>query len=139
MRTAVDTNVLSTLWSGEQLTPRVSAALAQAYDEGGLVISAPVYAELFAYPGTTPKVIQKILADSDFTIDFELDERIWTEAGHRYARYVKRRRASSGGEARRILADFVIGAHALLRADRLLTLDKGCYRQNFSDLPLISI
>ena len=139
MRTAVDTNVLSTLWSGEKLASRVSATLAEAYDEGGLVVSAPVYAELFAYPGTSPKVIQKLLADSDFEIDFALDEPIWTEAGHRYARYVKRRRASSGGEARRILADFVIGSHALLRADRLLTLDQGCYQQNFSELPLLSI
>lgn len=139
MRTAVDTNVLSMLWSGEKLAPRVSEALAKSYDEGGLVISAPVYAELFAYPGATPKVVRQLLADGGFAVDFELDQSVWTEAGNRYARYARRRRNSSGGEARRILADFMIGSHALLRADRLFTLDQGCYQQNFSELRLISI
>ena len=139
MRTAVDTNVLSVLWLGDQMVSCMSDELARAGDEGGLVICAPVYAELFAHPHATPKVIARFLKDTNFTVDFDLDQCLWTEAGHRYARYANRRRASKGGESRRILADFVIGAHALLRADRLLTLDKGCYQQNFPELALLSI
>jgi predicted nucleic acid-binding protein len=42
------------------------------------------------------------------------------------------------GPPRRLLVDFVIGAHALLRADRLLTLDTSLYKQDFPDLKIIT-
>ncbi len=40
-------------------------------------------------------------------------------------------------EINRLLADFVIGAHALLQADRFLTLDAGAYEQDFPDIALL--
>jgi predicted nucleic acid-binding protein len=40
---------------------------------------------------------------------------------------------------RRILADFVIGAHALRRAYALLTLDDRLYRLAFPRLEIMSI
>ena len=40
---------------------------------------------------------------------------------------------------KRLLADFVIGAHALYSADRLLTLDEGRYRRDFPELKLLTI
>lgn len=45
MRTAIDTNVLSALWSREQLAAEVAKKLGDAKIEGGLVIGAPVYAD----------------------------------------------------------------------------------------------
>ena len=39
-----------------------------------------------------------------------------------------------GGTRSRIAADFLIGAHAARRADRLLTRDTGFYRQHFLGL-----
>jgi predicted nucleic acid-binding protein len=85
----------------------------------------------------TEEFLGQFLSDADVVVDFELDEQVWLEAGRRYARYAKRRRRSGQEQPRRLLADFLIGAHALLTADRLITLDKGRYERDFPELKLV--
>jgi predicted nucleic acid-binding protein len=64
---------------------------------------------------------------------------LWQLAGDRFALYAERRRSSGAETPRRILADFLIGAHALLRADSLMTFDTGFYARNYPELMLYRV
>lgn len=137
MRTAIDTNVLSALWSKEPLALQAARNLGNARTEGGLVVGAPVYAELLAHPKATESFVNSFLADTGIVVDFEFQQRVWLEAGRRLARYAKRRRRSTRQGPRRLLADFIIGSHALAQADRFMTLDPTRYKRDFPELKLI--
>ena len=105
--------------------------------DGSLIISPFVFAELLAYPRATEDFVRGFLHATGIVVDLKLDEKIWTEAGLRYARYSARRRQTTGEGPRRILPDFMIGAHALVQAERLLTLDPKRYSQDFPELRLL--
>lgn len=137
MRTAIDTNVLSALWSKEPWASDIARNLGSAKAEGGLVVSGPVYAELLAYPKATESFVNDFLADTGVTVDFAFQQPVWVEAGRRFARYAKRRRRSAGQGAKRLLADFIIGSHAMVHADRFMTLDPKRYARDFPELKLV--
>lgn len=139
VRTAVDTNVISALWSCEPLAGQMAELLEQGQAAGALIIAAPVYAELLAYPRADESFIKRFLAETDIRVDFALAEGVWSRAGEAFSSYAARRRASGAGEPRRLLVDFVIGAHAGLESDRLLTLDPSRYRRDFPTLNLMEI
>jgi len=137
VRTAIDSNILSALWSKEPLAASIATRLGAAKDDGALLIAPVVYAELLAYPGATESFLEKFLSDTGVTAEFDLQEAVWKEAGRRFARYASRRRRSGHGNPKRLLADFLIGAHALVQADRFMTLDLARYRQDFPELKII--
>ncbi|MGB2621112.1 MAG: type II toxin-antitoxin system VapC family toxin [Candidatus Acidiferrum sp.] len=137
MRTAIDTNVLSALWSKEPFASDIARNLGNAKAEGGLVVSGPVYAELLAYPKATESFVNDFLAHTGITVEFAMEQAAWVEAGRRFARYAKRRRRSAAQGAKRLLADFLIGAHALAYADRFMTLDPRRYARDFPELRLV--
>jgi predicted nucleic acid-binding protein len=137
MRTAIDTNVFSAIWSWEPSAARATVQLDEARMEGALVISPSVFAELLAYPRATEAFVREFLQATVVDVDWKREEKVWTEAGLRFARYAARRRKAIGEGPRRLLADFLIGAHALVQAERLLTLDPTRYRQDFPELRLL--
>lgn len=137
MRTAIDANVISAIWSGEPSAERATVQLGEARMEGSLVISPVVFAELLAYPRATEAYVHGFLEATGVVIDYKLEERVWAEAGLRFVSYAARRRQATGEGPRRLLADFLIGAHALVQAERLLTLDPKRYSQDFPELRLL--
>ena len=139
MLTAIDTNIISCLWSKESASTNVAASLFKAKQEGGLIISAAVYAELLAYPKATKGFLDSFIKTTDIQVDYAHSEAIWHKAGEAFADYVLRRRKAKSKEAKRLLIDFLIGAHAHQTADRLLTLDKNRYETAFPDLRIITL
>lgn len=137
MRTAIDSNVFSAIWTGESTVPRLLALLAEARQEGALLIAPFVFSELFAYPGMSENLIRGFLDATGVAVDVRLDPRVWSESGMRFARYAARRRQSFEEGPLRLLADFLIGAHALVQADRLLTLDPKVYERDFPEVRLM--
>jgi len=83
--------------------------------------------------------VDSFLRDTGIRVDFDVNETVWRSAGAAYAEYAARRRRSAGGEPKRLLVDFLVGAHASVRADRLLTLDPNRYRTHFPDLEFVGL
>ena len=136
MRTAIDTNILSALLTGEPNAGQIGQSLDTAGGRGGLVVCPIVYVELRAVPGATPSLIDAFLEQTSIVVEWNLDQAIWQLAAERYEKYAARKRKQRMGEPKRLIADFLVGAHALLRADVLLTLDPRPYRRDFPELAL---
>jgi predicted nucleic acid-binding protein len=140
MTTAIDTNVLIALWNEDDtLNMLARSGLDAAMGRGSLVIAAPVFAELLAFPSSNEAFLDSFCRDTGISVDWDLSEGIWRAAGRALQTYAARRRKQRGSEPRRILADFLIGAHALQKGFRLLTLDNSVYRAAFPRLPVVTI
>ncbi len=140
MTTVLDTNVLVALWTEDDaLNKKAQLVLDDARSRGRMVISAVVYAELLAEQQRNEAFVDGFCNDAGIEVEWEVTERMWREAGRAYQGYGGRRRRQRGGGPRRILADFVIGAHALVSGYRLLTLDAGIYAASFPRLAIVTV
>ena len=128
MITAVDTNVLLDIFiPSDQHGPQSRDQLTAAYNIGALIICDIVYAELVSFFGERV-ALDRALQEVNTTLS-PINTSIAYEAGLRLMHY---RRA--GGPRNRILADFLIGAHAVATADAFLTRDRGFYSTYFPEL-----
>jgi predicted nucleic acid-binding protein len=137
MTTAIDTNVVIALWDKDpMLSLAAQNALEAAFNRGTLIAAAPVFAELIAAPGRSEVFVGSFFEQTGIGVDWELPEQIWRLAGRAFQAYAERQRKQRDAGARRILADFVIGAHASVNGCRLLTLDDRLYRSSFPTLAI---
>jgi predicted nucleic acid-binding protein len=137
MTTAIDTNVIIALWDNDPtLSQAAEGALEAAFHRGSLAVAAPVFSELIAAPGRTESFVTSFLEENGIGVDWDLNEPIWRSAGRAFQAYAERRRKQRDHGTRRILADFLIGAHAHIRGYRLLSLDERLYRAAFPALKI---
>ena len=128
MITSVDTNVLLDVFvSGAPHHAQSQALLTTAYDNGAILVCDVVYAELVPAFGNRAS-LDEALRVINATVS-PIDTAIAYEAGMRWFRY-----RQAGGSRERILADFLIGAHAAATANTFLTRDRGFYGTYFSEL-----
>ncbi len=140
MTTAIDTNVIIALWQTDgAFNTLAESMLERTADRSRLVIAAPVFAELMAAPERDMNRLEDFFRETGIRIDWVLDERVWRMAGAAFQAYTMRRRRSGEPAPRRILADFLIGAHAVRFGYRLLTFDRKLYPTAFPELLLVPV
>jgi predicted nucleic acid-binding protein len=131
MITAIDTNVLlDILVPNEEFCDASVLALEQSAADGSLVICDLVYAELCIHFNTQGEC-DRFLHGSEIRV-----EALNSEA-HFLASRVWRAYRKQGGKRTKILADFLIGAHAHVQTSRLLSRDRGFYGKLFPKLSLV--
>ena len=133
MITAVDTSVLIDVFGNDRDFGRVSAeGLRECLRTGTLIACDVVWSETRA---VFPDEASFTSAMTTLGVRFSpLNERSAGHAGSAWQAYRK-----AGGKRTRLMADFIIGAHALHQADRLLTRDRGYYRSYFAGLKLVEL
>jgi predicted nucleic acid-binding protein len=133
---AIDSSVLIDLLGGDARADSAEDCLRTALDAGPVVVSDIAVSEVTAGLGHGSEMADAI---DEMGIRFlALELRSAIRAGEMQRKYNERlRRAGQTPLTRRTVADFLVGAHAMLQCDGLITRDAGFFRDYFKGLKVI--
>lgn len=128
---AADSSVLVDLISGQGDDAEAAAAtLRQALHSGPVVLCDVALAEVCTSVQGGAQIMDVL---EEIGIGYSaMEPKAALRAGEMQRRYRQR-----GGNRTRTVADFLIGAHAMMQCDALITRDAGFYRDYFKGLRLM--
>ena len=128
---AIDSSVIIDLLSNDAGTAEgAEASLRQSLNAGPVVVCDVVLAEITT---ALRDGAQALGALEDMGIGFvAVESKSAVRAGEMQRRYRQR-----GGQRERTIPDFLVGAHALLQCNALITRDAGFFRDYFKGLKVI--
>ena len=127
---AADSSVLIDLIGGGEASPSAADTLRSALHQGPVVLCEVALAELCTALTGGSEVLQHL---EDVGIGYSaMESKSALRAGEMQRRYRQR-----GGTRNRTVADFLIGAHAMMQCSALITRDAGFYRDYFKGLKVI--
>jgi predicted nucleic acid-binding protein len=128
---ATDSSVLIDLIAGDDdASTSAAEAVRQALHVGPVVLCEVALAEVCtAFKGGTD--VLQFLEELGIRFD-PMEAKSALRAGEMQRRYRQR-----GGSRTRTVADFLIGSHAMMQCDALITRDAGFYRDYFKGLRII--
>ncbi|OWQ43961.1 VapC toxin family PIN domain ribonuclease [Roseateles noduli] len=138
---AVDSSVLIDLLGDAPGADAAEAALRLALSSGPVVLCDVVLSEVTAGLGHGSEVMDAL---EEMGLSFlAIDQRAAIRAGEMQRKF-KQRLADKGGAVKtdaaassRAMPDFLVGAHAMLQCDGLITRDQGFFRDYFKGLKVI--
>jgi len=127
---AADSSVLVDLMVGGVPADAAANAIRRALHQGPVVLCEVALAELCTSLKGGSEVLQHL---DDIGIAYSaMEPKSALRAGEMQRRYRQR-----GGNRSRTVADFLIGAHAMMQCNALITRDDGFYRDYFKGLKVI--
>lgn len=128
---ALDSSVLLDILSGDAVHADASErCVADALAREEVVVCDAVLAEVQAMLDTSASVMETLASLGIRYLPTQ--EAAAMRAGHMNKRFRAR-----GGQRERVVADFLIGAHAMLQCHGLMTRDEAFFRDYFKGLKLI--
>lgn len=133
---AVDTNVLIDLLGEDVGADAAESCVRDALMLGPVVVCDVVVSEVTAGLGHGTEIMDVV---EDMGLRYlPVERRAAIRAGEMQRRFNQRRqKSSSHRQEARTVPDFLVGAHALLQCDGLITRDAGFFRDYFKGLKVI--